>query len=150
MKHIKFFENYKSNEGIGKYVSGALLGDSLLTSPKVNAQINDDPTVHTSYSPFTKDKELRSAILRNDLSKFCVGDINLIIGEKEKIVSIDKLNQLIEKYLPKNTILKKSVETNNGYTIVFGAYKGEDVLVYFTFNLNLDGKIVEVTIDENE
>ena len=149
MKYIKTFDE-SANEGIiSKTVSGILLGGALMSSPLTSKSQTTDPIEYQTYGYFNKEKELRSAIFKSDFSKLINGSVTFSINNKEKIVNASEINRLIKKYMPKDANIRKSSETNNGYTQIYGAYKGYDALVYLTLTFNMDGELTDVTVDKN-
>ena len=144
MKYLKSFSDISE----GKLLAGAMIGASLLTAPSI---VKSQTVEYEMHGAFSEDKELKTAIHRCDFSKLSNnGKVSVVIEDKkEKVVTIPELNKIVKKYMPKDAFIKKSSETNNGYTQAYGAYKGYDALVYFTFIFDVDGVLMEVDIDKN-
>lgn len=154
---IKSFEEFvtesEANEGFGKTVGGILLGTALALSPKIRAQTvasSEDQIAYATHAYFSKEKEVRSALVKCDLSKFFKDDVTMTLDGKDKVVNLSKLNQALKKFMPAGCNLKKASETNNGYTLSFGAYKGDDALAYITVVFNSDGVLTDIMLEEND
>ena len=107
------------------------------------------------HEAFKKDAELKEAFLKLDMSTFMGTEVNFICDTIDKTPHTSAaLNALMKTNIqfPKNTVVKKASETNNGYVQTFGIYnKTDDALMYVRFTLNpLTGKLEEVQVERNK
>jgi len=105
------------------------------------------------HESFKKDAELKEAFLKLDMSAFMSEQVNFICDTIDKTPkTVDALNTLMKSTIlfPKNTVVRKASETNNGYVQTFGIYtKTDDALMYVRFTLNpLTGKLEEVQVEK--
>lgn len=117
----------------------------------VKAQLNEHPE-NELHESFQRDKELKTAVLKFDLTDFITDKTNFIIDTVEKIVNSKDLNRLMKEYIPmpKNAQIRKASECNNGYTQTFGVYKGDDALTYVRFTFSQEtGELQEVAVEKN-
>ncbi len=104
------------------------------------------------HESFNKEKELKEAFVKFDMSSFFSEKTNFICDTIEKEVNVNELNLLMKTHIPmpKNTQIRKASETNNGYIQTFGIYKGDDALYYIRFTLSpLNSKLEEVSVEKN-
>ena len=107
------------------------------------------------HESFKKDAELKEAFLKLDMTSFMETEVNFICDTIDKTPhSAAALNALMKTHIifPKNTVVKKASETNNGYVQSFGIYnKTDDALMYVRFTLNpVSGKLEEVLVEKNK
>ena len=115
------------------------------------AQLNEhsESELHES---FQRDKELKAAVLKFDLSIFINDKTNFVVDTIEQMVNSKDLNKLMKEFipLPKNSQIRKASESNNGYTQTFGVYKGDDALTYVRFTFSQEtGALQEVSVEKN-
>jgi hypothetical protein len=104
------------------------------------------------HESFNKEKELKEAFVKFDMSSFFSEKTSFVCDTIEKEVNVTELNLLMKTYIPmpKNTQVRKASETNNGYIQTFGIYKGDDALYYIRFTLSpLNSKLEEVSVEKN-
>jgi hypothetical protein len=104
------------------------------------------------HESFKKDKELKDAILKNDLTPFYSNKVVFMFDTTEREVQLRELNSLLKSSLqiPRNGEIKKASETNNGYVQTFGIYKNDDALYYIRFTMNqITGMLEEVHVEKN-
>ena len=104
------------------------------------------------HDAFKKEAELKNAFLKFDMSSFAQDHVTFVCDTIEKDVKVGELNALMKDYIriPRNTLVKKASETNNGWIQTFGIYKGDDALMYVRFTMDpISGKLSEVNVEKN-
>ncbi len=115
------------------------------------AQLNEH-SENEMHESFQRDKELKAAFLKFDLTSFINDNTNFVVDTIERMVNAKDLNRLMKEYiqLPKNSQIRKASESNNGYTQTFGVYKGDDALTYVRFTFSQEtGVLQEVSVEKN-
>jgi hypothetical protein len=115
------------------------------------AQLNEH-TESELHESFQRDKELKAAVLKFDLTLFINDKTNFVVDTIERLVDSKDLNKLMKEFipLPKNSQIRKASESNNGYTQTFGVYKGDDALTYVRFTFSQEnGALQEVSVEKN-
>ncbi len=104
------------------------------------------------HGSFAKDKELQDAILKFDMAPFVKDNVVFVFDTIEREVPLKELNSLLKSnlHVPKNGLIKKASETNNGYVQTYGIYKNDDAIVYIRFTMNqISGMLEEVSVEKN-
>lgn len=119
----------------------------------VKAQLNEHPE-NELHESFQRDRELKAAVLKFDLTAFIADKTNFIVYTDtiERMVDAKDLKKLMKEYvrLPKNSQIRKASESNNGYTQTFGVYKGDDAITYVRFTFSQEtGILQEVAVEKN-
>lgn len=104
---------------------------------------------------FQQEAALLTALQRYDMTPFVTTTqpVTFVTDTSSKEVNnAIELNALMRIHIPqpKNSVLRKASDANNGYTQTFGIYVKEDAVYYIVCNMNpLTGKLEEMIVSKN-